>query len=79
MTSVDASAVPNSAAVEYRSSGRLDIARASACTTPSGAAALTRRRLGAVSVNRFIITACDVAPMKGGSPAIISYAMEARE
>ena len=66
------SAAANSAAVAKRSAGTFDSARATAWLTPCGIADRSAASGGGVVVISLAITACPVAPVKGGSPASIS-------
>ncbi len=63
----------NSAALPNRSAGTGASARRIAWSNSSGTLGRPRRTLGTGSVKRLPITACAVGPVKGGSPASISY------
>jgi hypothetical protein len=73
------SARPNSPALANRSAGALEMALATARSTPSGTVSRTDRRGRGVSVNRRVIITCTVGPEKGSSPASISHSTQASE
>jgi hypothetical protein len=72
------SARANSAALVNRSAGERANARVIACSIPSETSRIVRR-CGTGSLKRFAMMACAVGPVKGGSPASISYATQPRE
>jgi len=67
----------NAPAVAKRSTGVLASARDSTSSTASGTSRVIRT-LGTGETNRLAITACAVAPVKGGSPVSISYSTQPR-
>jgi hypothetical protein len=63
----------NSAAVANRSAGTSASAFCTAVSTAGGTVGRKRLSGGAGWMNRFATTACGVGPVKGGSPASISW------
>ena len=79
METGDCNAAANSAAEWNRSAGVFSSALATAASTWGGTLArIARKRVGR-SVSSFAMTACDVEPAYGGTPASISYSTAARE
>ena len=79
VAAAEPSARANSSAEPNRSAATGASARATAASTCSGTLGRAWRTRGTSPLNRFAMIACAVGPVKGGSPASISYSTAPRE